>query len=265
MMKKLLTVLLICVSCLAVLVSCGKKDNKISVAASATPHALMLELIKDDLKAQGYELEIKVFEDYVLPNNVVESGEMDANFFQHIPYMELFNETEGTHLVNVAGVHIEPYALYSEKYSSLNQIPDKATIAVTNDPSNEGRALLLLQSAGLIKVDPAAGTTATKENITSNPHNFNFIEMEAASLPVTLKDVDAAVINGNYALEAGLSATKDGLFVENADSPYVNILAVKAGNENLPKIQALVKAMLSPEVKSWISSTYPNGDVVPVF
>lgn len=264
-MKKLVVVLVVVLSCLAVLVSCGKKDNKITVAASATPHALMLELIKDDLKAQGYELEIKVFEDYVLPNQVVESGEMDANFFQHIPYMELFNETEGTHLANVAGVHIEPYALYSSKYKSLKDIPDGATIAVTNDPSNEGRALLLLQSAGLIKLNPAAGTTATKEDVTSNPHKINFIEMEAASLPVTLKDVDAAVINGNYALEAGLSATRDGLFVENADSPYVNILAVKQGNENNPKIQALVKALLSPEVKNWIASTYPNGDVVSVF
>lgn len=264
-MRKITSVLVVLVLALAVLVSCSKKDNKITVAASATPHALMLELVKDDLKAQGYELEVKVFEDYVLPNQVVESGEMDANFFQHIPYMDLFNETEGTHLVNVAGVHIEPYALYSKKYTKLNQIPDGATIAVTNDPSNEGRALLLLQSAGLIKVDPAAGTTATVLDITSNPHKLDFIEMEAASLPVTLTDVDAAVINGNYALEAGLSATRDGLFVENADSPYVNILAVKKGNENEPKIQALVKAVLSDEVRNWVKETYPNGDVVTVF
>lgn len=266
-MKKVLTAVLICLVCLSVFAG-GKKEsnvNKIVVGASPAPHANMLELVKDDLKAQGYELEVKIFEDYVLPNDAVESGEIDANFFQHVPYMNQFNEEKGYHLVSAGGIHVEPLAVYSNKAKALSDIKDGASIAVPNDPTNEGRALLLLQSAGLIKLKDSSNLTSTKEDIVSNPKNIKIVEMEAASLPRVLSDVDAAVINGNYAIEAGLTAAKDGLFIEGADSPYVNIIAVKQGNENSAAVKALVKALQSDKVAKWVKENYPNGDVVTVF
>jgi len=242
-----------------------KKDNVLTVGATPEPHAEILNLLVDDLSKQGIKLVIKEFTDYVTPNEAVESGEIDANYFQHKPYMDSFNKEKGFHLVSVVGVHVEPLALYSKKYKKAADLPSGATIAVPNDPTNEGRALLLLQSAGYIKVDAKAGLTAVPSDITENKNNFKFKEIEAASLPRVLPDVDAAVINGNYALPAGLTAAHDGLIVEGKDSPYVNILTVKDGMQNDPRIKALAKALTSQKVKEYIQKKYPNGEVVAVF
>ena len=239
-------------------------STKIVVGATPEPHAALLSLVVDDLAAQGITLEVKEFTDYVTPNDAVEYGEIDANYFQHIPYLESFNTEHGYHLVNAGGIHVEPIALYSSKYSSLSDIPNGAVIAIPNDPTNEGRALLLLQSAGLIKLKDNAGLEAIPLDIVENPKNLKFSEIEAATLPRILSDVDAAVINGNYAIPAGLVATRDGLYVEGADSPYVNVIAVKAGNENNPAVKALVEALKSDEVKAYIAEHYKNGEVVLV-
>lgn len=265
-MKKTLIVAVLVIMCAALFVGCKKNSGDVlTVGATPEPHAAMLNLVKDDLASQGITLEIVEFTDYVTPNKALEDGQIDANFFQHIPYMDSQNAEMGYHLVNAGGIHIEPIALYSKKVTSLAALPDGATIAIPNDPTNEGRALLLLQSAGLITLNAAAGIEATPLDITSNSKNLKFSEIEAASLPRVLGDVDAAIINGNYAIPAGLSAAKDGLFVEGADSPYVNIITVKAGNENDPKVQALVKALKSDEIKDYITKTYPNGEVVLAF
>ncbi len=237
----------------------------IKVGATPEPHAELLNLIKDDLAKEGITLKVIEFTDYVTPNDAVESGDIDANYFQHLPYLNSFNEEKKYHLVNAGGIHVEPFALYSHKVKDISKIGKKATIAIPNDPTNEGRALLLLEAAGLIKLDPKAGITATPLDIKANPLKLKFREIEAASLPRTLDDVDAAVINGNYAIPAGLSATKDGLFVEGSSSPYVNVIAVKAGNENKAEIKALVKALQSDKVKEYISKKYPNGEVVTVY
>ena len=244
---------------------CSKKASVLKVGATPEPHAEILNLVKDDLASQGITLEVIEFTDYVIPNESLESGEIDANYFQHLPYLESFNVERGYHLVNAGGIHIEPFALYSQKISSLEELQDGATVAIPNDPTNGGRALLLLQSAGLITLKEGTGVTATTLDISSNPKNLKFSEIEAASLPRVLPDVDIAAINGNYALDAGLTASKDGLFVEGADSPYVNIVAVKQGRENDEQIKALVKALQSKKVKDWILEKYPDGDVVAVF
>lgn len=237
----------------------------IKVGATPEPHATLLSLVKDDLKEQGINLVIVDFTDYVTPNEALESGDIDANFFQHLPYMDSFNKEKGYHLVNAGGIHIEPIAVYSKKVNKLADLKKKAVVAVPNDPTNEGRALLLLQSAGLIELNKDAGITATTLDITKNPLKLKFREIEAASLPRVLNDVDAAVINGNYAIPAGLSASKDGLFIEGKDSPYVNIIAVKNGNQNRDEIKALVKALQSEKIKEYISTKYPNGEVVSTF
>lgn len=237
----------------------------IKVGATPEPHATLLSLVKDDLKEQGINLVIVDFTDYVTPNEALESGDIDANFFQHLPYMDSFNKEKGYHLVNAGGIHIEPIAVYSKKVNKLADLKKKAVVAVPNDPTNEGRALLLLQSAGLIELNKDAGITATTLDITKNPLKLKFREIEAASLPRVLNDVDAAVINGNYAIPAGLSASKDGLFIEGKDSPYVNIIAVKNGNQNRDEIKALVKALQSEKIKDYISTKYPNGEVVSTF
>lgn len=251
----------------AILAGCSKKTNGnvITVGATPEPHAAILNLIVDDLAKEGITLKVQEFTDYVTPNEAVESGEIDANFFQHLPYMNTFNDEKGYHLVSVVGVHIEPLALYSKKYSSYKDLPNGSTVAIPNDPTNEGRALLLLQSAGLITMDSKAGLTAVPTDIIDNAKNLKFREIEAASLPRVLQDVDAAVINGNYAIPAGLIASKDGLFVEGSDSPYVNIITVKYGRQNDKAIQALAKACTSQKVKDYINKTYPNGEVVAVF
>lgn len=268
-MKKFFAVLTVVLFALTSVFAAGSKEasaatNVIKVGATPDPHAILLNLVVDNLAAEGYKLEVIEFTDYVTPNDALESGEIDANYFQHIPYLESFNTEHGYHLVNAGGIHVEPLALYSKKVSALADLKDGATIAIPNDPTNEGRALLLLQSAGLIKLSDASGLEATPADITSNPKGLKFREIEAATLPRILEDVDGAVINGNYAIPAGLIATRDGLFVEGADSPYVNVIAVKAGNENNAGIQALVKALKSDEVAAYVSEHYPNGEVVLV-
>ncbi len=238
--------------------------NVIKVGATPDPHAAILSQIADQLAGEGYDLQIVEFTDYVTPNEALASGELDANYFQHLPYLESANAERGYNLVSAGGIHIEPLAVYSDKYSSLDEIPDGATIAIPNDPTNEGRALLLLQSAGLITLGEGAGLEAVPADIADNPKNFKFSEIEAASLPRVLPDVDAAVINGNYAIPAGLIATRDGLYVEGADSPYVNVVAVREGTENEPKIKALVEALKSDTVREYVAERYPNGEVILV-
>lgn len=240
-------------------------QKTLKVGATPEPHANILNLIKDDLKAEGIDLQVIEMTDYPTLNEVLEAGDIDANYDQHIPYMESFNKEKGFHLVNAGGIHVEPFALYSKKVSKVADLKKKAVIAIPNDPTNEARALLLLQEAGLITLREGAGINATPIDVVKNPLKIKFREIEAPSLPRVLNDVDGAVINGNYALPAGLSATKDGLFVEGSSSPYVNIIAVKAGNENKDEIKALVKALQSEKVKEYIKATYPNGEVVTVF
>ena len=266
-MKKNLLVLAFSFLALVSFSGCNKNSSSkvIKVGATPRPHAELLNLVKDDLKESGYDLQVVEFTDYVTPNKALEDGEIDANFFQHLPYMNSFNKEQGYHLVSASGIHIEPMAVYSKKVKSLEELKNGSTIAIPNDPTNEGRALLLLQSAGLITLDSNAGLEATPVNIVNNPKNLKFSELEAASVPRVLQDVDAAVINGNYAIPVGLVATKDGLYVEGADSPYVNIVSVKEGNETSDKIKALVNALKSEKIKKYISETYQDGEVIAVF
>ena len=236
----------------------------LNVAASSTPHAEILEQVVDVLAEQGIDLQIHEYGDYVVPNTAVEEGEEDANYFQHIPYLESFNEKEGTHLVSVGGIHIEPMGVYAGKTASLEELPDGAEIAIPNDPTNEGRALLLLEAQGLIKLADSSNLEATPNDIVENPKNLTFKELEAAMIPNAVDEVDLSVINVNYALEAGFNPTEDALAIEDADSPYVNIVAVKEGNENNPAILALVDALQSDAVRDFINETY-GGAVVPAF
>ena len=245
-----------------------KETVKIKVGATPAPHAEILEAVKETLAADGIELEIVEFNDYVIPNTATESGELDANYFQHQPYLTDFNAQNGTHLVSVASVHYEPFGIYGGKTKSLEELADGATIAVPNDGTNEARALMLLQAQGLITLKADAGFTATILDIESNPKNLDIKELEAAQLPRTLQDVDLAVINGNYAIEAGLNAGKDALAVEDANSEaaqtYANILVVKEGNEENEAVQALAKALLSETAKEFMNATY-EGAVLPMF
>ena len=240
----------------------------IKVAASPTPHAEILAVAGDILAQAGIKLEVVEFTDYVQPNMVTESGEVDANYFQHQDYLNNFNEENGTHLVSVAEIHYEPLGLYPGKTKSIDELADGAKISVPNDTSNEARALQLLAAQGLIELDPDAGLTATKNDITSNPKNLEIVEMEAAQLPRTLADVDMAVINGNYATQAGFSSAKDALAAESADSEaaqiYPNVLVVKEGRENDPAILALAAALQSDAVRSFIDENF-GGAVVPLF
>lgn len=244
----------------------------ITVAAVPTPHAEILNDVCAPLLAEeGYELVVKEFTDYVLPNTATEQGEVDANYFQHKPYLDQFNEEQGTHLVDVVAVHYEPFGLYAGKDKSLTSLDDLAEgakVAVPNDPTNEARALQLLQDAGLIKLDENAGLAATKSDVVENPRNLDIIELEAAQTALSLEDVDIAAINSNYALEAGLNVAKDAIVTESADSEaaqtYANLLVVKEGNENDPAVQALAKALNSDEVRDYINKTY-EGAVLPIF
>ena len=243
------------------------EGTTIKVGATPAPHAEILEIAKGILAEQGITLEIVEFNDYIQPNLAVESGELDANYFQHITYMNEFNVSDGTHLVSAAEIHYEPFGLYAGKTASIDELADGAQIAVPNDTTNEARALLLLQQEGLITLKEGAGITATKADIAENPKNLDIVELEASQLPVRLGDVDMAVINGNYAIDAGLKVS-DALAVESADGEaaqaYVNVLAVKEGHENDPAIQALVAALKSDEVKTFMEETY-EGAVVPMF
>ena len=236
----------------------------LTVAASPTPHAVILEQCVPILAEQGIDLVINQYSDYVVPNTAVEDGDEDANYFQHLPYLEEFNETRGTHLVSVAGVHIEPMGIYAGKTASLDELADGAVIGIPNDPTNEGRALLLLEAQGLITLDDSSNLSATPNNIVDNPKNLQFEEIEAQTLPSSRPDLDLAVINSNYALGAGLNPTTDALAIESGDSPYVNVLVVKEGNEDNPAIQALVEALHSDTIRDFINEEF-DGAVVPAF
>ena len=243
------------------------EGTTLKVGATPAPHAEILEVVKELLAEEGITLEIAQYNDYVQPNNAVEDGSLDANYFQHITYMNQFNADNGTHLVSAAEVHYEPMGLYAGKVASLEELPDGAVIGVPNDATNEGRALLVLQQEGLITLAEDAGITATINDIVDNPKNLEFSEMEAAQLPHRLADLDMAVINGNYAIDAGLNMA-DALAIESAEGEaaqaYVNVLAVKEGRESDPAIQALAAALCSDEVKAFIEENY-NGAVVAVF
>jgi D-methionine transport system substrate-binding protein len=238
--------------------------NGLKVAATPVPHAQMLEFIKPDLKEKGIDLIIITTDDYNMPNRALAEKEVDANFFQHIPFMQLQIKEFHYPIQSDGNIEIEPMGIYSKKIKSLSELNDHAVIAVPNDPSNEGRALLLLQSQGIIQLDDPNNLKATILNIKKNPKQLKFIEVDAAMLPRSLQDVDAAVINTNYALEANLNPLKDALVLESKDSPYANILAIRIGDENRPDIQALKAAMTSEKMRQFILNTY-KGAVLPAF
>ncbi|NLL42169.1 MAG: ABC transporter substrate-binding protein [Firmicutes bacterium] len=238
--------------------------SSLKVGATPVPHAEILQIIVPILDQQGISLEIVEFTDYVRPNLALDEGELDANFFQHVPYLDSFNQDAGTDLAVLVAVHVEPLGLFSEKHTSLNQLPQRATIAIPNDATNGGRALLLLQEAGLIELDPKAGIVPTPFDITENKLQIKFFELEAAQLSRSLADVDGAVINGNYALQAGLNPAQDALFLEGAESPYVNVVAIRAEDQANDALAKLAAALLSDEVRLFISESY-GGAVVPVF
>ncbi|TCS78648.1 MetQ/NlpA family ABC transporter substrate-binding protein [Pectinatus cerevisiiphilus] len=278
-MKKILFVLSTFVMMLLVFSGCGANTNQsadsssssgsgektvLKVGATPVPHEEILEQVKDDLAKEGIDLQITEFNDYVQPNMALNDKELDANFFQHEPYLENFNAEHGMELVNAGGIHIEPMGLYSHKIKNLDEIKDGAQIAIPNDPTNGGRALLLLQQANLIKLKDGIGVKATVQDIVDNPKNIKIQEIEAAQLPRSLDDVDAAVINTNFAVQADLVPTKDALVIEDSSSPYVNIIAVRKGDENRPEIKKLVAALQSEKIKNFIEEKY-KGAIVPAF
>lgn len=277
-MKKFITILGTAILSTALLVGCGSTpttdgeapdstSNTITVAATPAPHAEILAVAKEVLAEEGIDLQIKEFNDYVLPNTSTASGDVDANYFQHQPYLDDYNEQNGTNLVSVASIHYEPFGIYAGRTESIEALVDGAKISVPNDTTNEARALLLLEAQGLIKLREGAGLTATKLDIEENPKNIDIQEIEAAQLARTISDVDLAVINGNYAIEAGFKVS-DALAVESQDSEaaqtYANIVVVNEGNENNENVQALVNALKSDKVKQFIEETY-EGAVVPMF
>lgn len=256
-MKKLLLALGACVS-----LSVGAQT--LDVAATAVPHAEILEFVKPALAKEGIELKVQVFTDYVQPNLQVAEKRLDANFFQHQPYLDEFNESRGTQLVSVAGIHVEPFGAYSKKVKDLKDLPKGASVVIPNDATNGGRALLLLAKAGVITLKEGAGISATRRDIAENPKNIKVRELEAATLPRVLDQVDLALINTNYALEAGLNPAKDALVIEGADSPYVNILVSREDNKDDAALAKLVKALQSDDVKAFLAEKY-QGSVVPAF
>ena len=287
-MKKALTLLLAAILLISVFAGCAKKTaetvpspsaeasatpaptelKKISIGASPTPHAEILAVAKDILAKEGYDLEIVEYTDYVQPNLALQDGELDANYFQHQPYLDDFNKENNTDIVSLAAIHYEPLGIYPGKTKTLAELKDGAQVAVPNDTTNEARALLLLEANGLIKLKADAGLKATANDIAENPKKLKIVEVEAAQLARSLQDVDIAVINGNYAIEAGLNASTDALAKEEKDSlaatTYANIIAIRKGDENREDLKALVKALQSDEVKKFIEDTY-KGAVVPVF
>lgn len=236
----------------------------ITVAASAVPHAEILEFIKPTLAKEGVDLKVKVFTDYVQPNVQLVEKRLDANFFQHQPYLDDFNKNRGANLVSVVGVHVEPFGVYSSKHKALTDLPQGATVAIPNDATNGGRALLLLEKAGLIKLKDSHNILATVKDVSENPKGLKFRELEAATLPRVLTQVDLALINTNYALEAKLDPKKDALAIEGSDSPYVNNLVARPDNKDSDGIQKLAKALTTPEVKKFIEDKY-HGAIVPAF
>jgi D-methionine transport system substrate-binding protein len=266
-MKRFITLSLALILSLGIFAGCSSSassnDKKvIKVGATPVPHAEILEQVKPLLEKKGYTLEIVEFTDYVTPNTSLADGQLDANFFQHIPYLTEFNKEKKLNLTYTVKVHIEPMGIYSNKVKKLADLPDGATVAIPNDATNGSRALRVLEDAGLIKVKE--GELVSKLDITENPKKLVIEELEAAMLPRQLDSVDAAVINANYALEAGLTPTKDALALESTDSPYANVLAVKAEDKDKPYIKALSEALNSPEIKKFIQEKY-NGSVVPAF
>lgn len=267
--KKLTSVVLLVGTCAALLAGCGKSksDQVIKVGAVPTPHAEVLRIVEDNLKEKGYTLEVVEYNDYVLPNKALNDGELDANYFQHQPYLDDFNAQNGTDIVSVGSIHFEPFGIYAGKTKAISDLKSGATVAVPNDTTNEARALLLLEANGLIKLREGAGISATAIDIIENPLNLNIQELEAAQIARSIQDVDIACINGNYAIQAGYTV-KQALAVEAADSlaakTYANVVAVKAGNENSEKTKALIEVLQSDEVRSYIEEHY-DGAVVPVF
>ena len=269
-MKKVLAVVLSLVLCLS-LSLCAfaeKNDKVITVAASPTPHAEILAVAAEVLEKEGWKLEITEYNDYVVPNNVVEDEEIDANYFQHQPYLDTFNEENGTHLVSVAQIHYEPFGIYAGTKDSIDALKKGDKIAIPNDGSNRARGLLLLEAQGIITLKEGVGMEATVLDIESKSVDVEIVEMEAAQIAGVRDSVALAVINGNYALNAGLNAGKDAIAIEDAESisatTYANILVVKEGNEKTAKTEALKKALLSDEVRNYINETY-SGAVVPIF
>ncbi|WP_060482605.1 MetQ/NlpA family ABC transporter substrate-binding protein [Pseudomonas sp. NBRC 111119] len=256
-MKKLLAVA-------AAVAAFSAQADTLTVAASPVPHAEILNVVKPQLAKEGVELKVKEFTDYIQPNVQVAEKRLDANFFQHQPYLDEFNKAKGTDLVSVTGVHIEPLGVYSGKLKKLDELPSGATVVIPNDATNGGRALLLLDKAGVIKLKDNKNILSTVKDIAENPKNIKFRELEAATIPRVLTQVDAALINTNYALEAKLNPEKDALAIEGADSPYVNILVARPDNKDSDDMKKLAAALHSPEVKQFITEKY-KGAVVPAF
>lgn len=275
-MKKISLVLVALFMVVMAVAGCGKSDapqtdqksaeakTAIKVGATAVPHAEILAVVKPLLEKEGIQLNIVEFSDYVQPNLAVSDGELDANFFQHTPYLEKFCAERNLDLVNVAGIHIEPMGIYSKTVKQLDEVKDGAKVGIPNDPTNGGRALALLEKAGVLKLKQGVGIHATAADVAENPKNLKISELEAAQLPRSLDDLDLAVINTNYALEADLVPAKDALFIEQNDSPYVNILVSRADNQKNPEIQKLAQALKSEEVKKFINEKY-KGAIVPAF
>lgn len=270
-MRKILSAVLVLTLVGATLVGCGKKegvDKTIVVGASSTPHAKILEQARPAIEEAGYELKIIEYADYVQPNVALDAGDLDANYFQHVPYLEQYNSENGTNLVSAAIIHYEPFGIYPGKTETIDALADGAQIAVPNDATNEARALLLLEAQGLITLKDGVGLNATINDIVDNPKKLEIIEIEAAQLARSLQDVDLAVINGNYAIEAGKNVSKDAVAVEDKDSlaadTYGNIIAVKSGNESREDIKVLIKALQSDTVRNYINETF-EGAVVPKF
>ncbi|WP_297568213.1 MetQ/NlpA family ABC transporter substrate-binding protein [uncultured Anaerovibrio sp.] len=271
-MKKVLLILSSLVFAIVALAGCGASNNQatnnsktLKVGATSVPHAEILEQVKEDLAKDGIKLEIVEYSDYIQPNLNLNDKELDANYFQHIPYLEDFvKQHPEVKLVNAAGIHIEPMGVYSKKVKKLDELKDGATVSIPNDPTNGGRALALLAKAGVITLKDGVGISATVHDVVGNPKHIKFQELEAAQVPRTIEDVDAAVINSNFAMQVKLNPVKDNIFIEDASSPYVNILAVRTGDENRPEIQALIKALKSEKVKKFINEKY-NGAVIAAF
>ena len=270
--KKILSAVAAMMAAAVIFTGCGgdnggasKEEKTIKIGATPVPHAEILEEIKPTLKEEGINLEIVEFSDYVQPNVALNDKELDANFFQHVQYLNDFvKEHKEMKLKNAGGIHIEPMGIYSKKVTDLKELADGASIAIPNDPTNGGRSLVLLEKAGLIKLKEGVSDTATVQDVAENPKNFKFEEVEAAQVPRTLEDVDAAVINTNYAMQINLTPAKDALFSEDNNSPYVNIIAVREGDENRPEIQSLLKALKTDKVKKFIEDKY-KGAIVPAF
>lgn len=265
-MKKLTLLVLVTVLALTFVGCSGNEstDNVIRIGVSPEPHGKFIELIKDSLESEGIEVVIDEFTDYVTPNLLLNDGDLDANFFQHKPYLDDFNEEKGTDLVSIGAIHIEPMGLYSSKYESIDDLEDGAEIAIPNDATNGGRALLLLEKADIITLNEDAGILATENDIAENPKNLKFTSLEAAQLPRIIDDVDGAIINGNYALSASLVPTEDAILLEDKDSPYANIVAIRAGEEDEEKFTKLMEALQSDKVREFIEENYEGG-VIPAF